>query len=288
MDYKSLEFITVLAKEKNITRTAKKLYISQPALTYKIQAIEKELGVKVLYKTKGGVKFTPQGWNLIEYAEKALHDYEKFKVHIKNTDQEDEGIIKLGASRNFSRYMLPGILYEFIYTYSKVQFNVKTSWSQSLLENIKNEELNIAIIRGDFSWNFEKILLNEEPICIVSKDIIDLEKLPYEPRIDFLTDPGLQNVINKWWTENFSTPPNVTMELDNIETCLELVKYGLGYAIIPSIGLQESHNLHYLNLKNENQNLLLRKTWLLYKETDLNYPIISKFIHFLKDRFNDI
>src|SRR5699024_5853421 len=147
MDYRNLEFIVALDLERNMTRAAKKLYVSQPALTYKIQSIEDELDIKILYRTKKGIRFTPQGEELIKFAKESLHDFQKFKIYLKNTNKNDEGIIRLGASRNFSRYMLPEILRNFINMYEKVQFNVKTSWSQSLLEMIKSEEINIAIIR---------------------------------------------------------------------------------------------------------------------------------------------
>jgi len=288
MDYRNLEFIVALDLERNMTRAAKKLYVSQPALTYKIQSIEDELDIKILYRTKKGIRFTPQGEELIKFAKESLHDFQKFKIYLKNTNKNDEGIIRLGASRNFSRYMLPEILRNFINMYEKVQFNVKTSWSQSLLEMIKSEEINIAIIRGDHSWDFKKILLEEEPICIISKHKIDLNNLPNLPRIDFLTDPSLHNVINNWWRENFSKSPNITMELDNIETCMELVKTGLGYAIVPSIGLKTPNNLNVITLKDKNKKPILRKTWLLYKEIELNYPIMKKFINFLQHNYNQI
>src|SRR5699024_5546156 len=199
--------LKVLYDEHNITKTANKLYVSQPALSYQIKSIEKELGVKIIYRTKKGVKFTPEGEMLVNYASTALHTYQKFKDHLKNINNQNEGIIRLGASRNFSRYMLPNILHQFLETNKKVQFNVKTSWSQNLLKIIKKDEINIAIIRGDISWNYEKILLDTEPICIVYKEEIDVTKLPSLPRIDFKTDPGLRQIIDNWWSDNFSHPP---------------------------------------------------------------------------------
>lgn len=288
MDYKSLEMLKVLYLEKNVTKAAEKLYISQPALTYKIKSMENELGVKILHRTKQGIKFTPEGEHLVTYAEKMLHDYQHLKDHLKNMNEYDGGIIRMGVSRNFARYMLPSILQNFLEDHHKVQFNIVTSWSQSLVKMIKNDEINIAIVRGDFSWNFERILLEEEPICVVHKNKIDIRDLPDLPRIDFKTDPGLRRIIDHWWNDNFSKPPLITMELDNIETCIELVNTGLGYAIIPAIGLKKRRNIESIALKDKNDDPLFRKTWLLFRKIDLEYPVMHKFITFLKEEYPEL
>lgn len=285
MNHKDWLILKVLHEEKNITKSAEKLFITQPALTYRIKSIEKELEVKILHRTKQGIKFTYEGEYLVQYAEKVIQDFQKLKDHIKNMMDYDEGIIRLGVSQNFARYMLPDILSEFLSIYNKVQFNVITSWSQSILKLIEKDKINIAIMRGDNFGNYEKILLTKEPICIVNKEGIDLSNLPSLPRINFKTDPELQKILDKWWNENYSSPAHTTMEVDNIETCMKLVNKGLGYAIIPSIGLKEYNHLNKLIIKDKNNKKLLRETWLLYKSTDLEYPIIKKFIDFITAKF---
>ncbi|MXQ55706.1 helix-turn-helix domain-containing protein [Shimazuella alba] len=50
-----------LDEERNLTRTAERLYITQPALTYRLQQIEKEFGVSIIVKDKRGIRLTPEG-----------------------------------------------------------------------------------------------------------------------------------------------------------------------------------------------------------------------------------
>ncbi|WP_408011219.1 LysR family transcriptional regulator [Pseudalkalibacillus sp. A8] len=288
MNYKDLYMLKVLAKEKNITKTAEKLFVSQPSLTYKIKILEEELDTKILLRSKKGVKFTAEGSYLIKYAEKVLYDYQKLKDHLQNFNKFEEGIIRLGVSQNLARYELPDILQQFLDVYSKVQFNVVTSWSQSILKMIKKDEIAIAIIRGNIIWKHEKHLLNKEPICVIHKEELDINNLPNLPRINFKTDPGLQQTIDNWWKENFDEPPFVTMDIDNVETCIELVEKGLGYAIIPSIGLKKHRNIKQFSLHNVDGQPILRETWLLYRKEDLEYPIINKFIDFLKNNYTSI
>src|SRR5699024_10907408 len=103
----------------------------------------------------------------------------------------------------------------------------------------------------------------------------------------FNTDPNLQQTIDQWWLENFATPPQVTMHIDNIETCTKLVESGLGYAIIPSVSLTGKQDLAVIHLKDQNNEALYRDTWLFYHHADTQYPIIQKFILFLTEMFDE-
>ncbi|MFC4025224.1 LysR family transcriptional regulator [Oceanobacillus longus] len=288
MNFKDLYMLKVLSKERNITKTAEKLFVSQPSLTYKIKSIEEELDTKILVRSKKGIKFTAEGDYLIQYAEKVLYDYQKLKDHLQNSNTFEQGIIRLGVSQNLARYALPDILQQFLDVYSKVQFNVVTSWSQSVLKMIEEDEVALAIIRGKVIWKHEKHLLDKETICIIYKGGIDIANLPYIPRINFKTDPALQQTIDNWWKENYNEPPFVTMDIDNVETCIELVEKGLGYAIIPSIGLKKHRNLNQVPLKETNGQPILRETWLLYRKEEQQYPIINKFIEFLKSNYSSL
>ena len=64
MNQADWQTIYILFKEQNITKTAEKMYISQPALTYRIKNIEEKLGVQIIHRTKHGIKFTRKKVNL--------------------------------------------------------------------------------------------------------------------------------------------------------------------------------------------------------------------------------
>ena len=58
MDEKDWNAMRIVYEEKNISRAAERLYISQPALTYRLKNLEKEFGTTLFYKVKGGIEFT--------------------------------------------------------------------------------------------------------------------------------------------------------------------------------------------------------------------------------------
>ena len=67
--YKIFYFV---AKSKSVTKTAEKLFVSQPAITQNIRKLESELGGKLFYKTSKGIELTEDGKNLYNYIESSV------------------------------------------------------------------------------------------------------------------------------------------------------------------------------------------------------------------------
>jgi len=283
MDEKDWMLLQILHEEKNITRTAERLFISQPALTYRLQQIEKEFDAQLFVRGKKGIEFTDQGEYLVKHAREMVTLSRKIKDAVKSMEGKVKGTLRVGSSNNFARFQLPKLLKNFLAQYPEVEIHVKTGWSSNLLQFVSSNEVHVGIVRGDFTWHGEKHLLKEEEICIASKNELDLSELPRLPRIHYKTDPHLQLTIDSWWQSQFSEPPLITMEVDRIETCRELVRNGLGYGIFPEISLDEKDDLwtHPLHI---NGQPVIRKTWLIYHKDNLNVNTVRAFVEFLKNR----
>lgn len=235
-----LHFLMTLNQERSLTKAAEKLFISQPALSYRIRALEKELGVPLFLRSKSGIELTPQGEFLVEFATKQFNQIQRMKEEIHAIESEElMGTIHLGTSLVFARYELPHLIKGFLDLYPKVKFNVVSSHSSNIFTMLNNQEINVGIIRGDFKWHEESHILFNEPICLASMTDFKIEDLPEMPRIKFKTDPVLYHQINQWWNERFSVEPKVIIETSNTDTCLEMLKAGIGYSIVPSLGLQD-------------------------------------------------
>lgn len=286
MDEKDWFIIKAIHEERNITKAAEKLYTSQPALTYRLQQMEENLKVKLVLRNKKGIKFTPEGEYLVKYANQMILELQKTRDYVLNMNNNIEGIIRIGVSSNFGHYRLPSILKSFLQNYPNVQFNVTTGWSSKINKLIQNEDVHLGIVRGDYTWYGPKVLIEKEHLTIISKENINIEKLPNLPCINYVTDHLLKKIIDDWWLERFSHPPNYTMKVDKIETCKEMVRHGLGYAIIPSICLQsrdreQFHTIHLTSIKGEP---IWRDTWLMYQESVLDFEVIKRFIEFISDK----
>jgi DNA-binding transcriptional LysR family regulator len=280
-----LHFLTTLSHERNLTKAAEKLFISQPALSYRIRALEKELGVPLFLRSKSGIDLTPQGEYLVDFASKQYSQILRMKEEIQAIDSETlVGTVHLGASLVFTQYELPQIIKQFNDLYPKVKFSITSSHSSNIFTKLNNEEINVGIIRGDFKWYEEKNELFTEPICIASAYNFLINDLPDLPRIKFVTDPILYHQINQWWNERYSVESRNIIETSNTGTCIELLKAGVGYAIIPSLGLQD-FNGYIEPIRWQNGEQFKRQTN-IYTSTKSNLlPVVRVFKDFVIDYY---
>ncbi|SDM84918.1 DNA-binding transcriptional regulator, LysR family [Fictibacillus solisalsi] len=282
MDERDWLILKALYEKKNITKAAYQLYISQPSLTKRIQHIEKEFNTVIIERGKRGVQFTPQGEYLAKCADEMLLNLQTIRETVLNMSEEVTGTLRLAVSNYFTLHKLPKLLKLFRKKFPLVDFKVRTGWSRDVFNLVYNHEVHIGIVRGDYQWSDAKCLLFEENLCITSRDEIKLVDLPASPRIDYGTDPALKAIIDNWWSRNFSGPGTIGMEVDKGETCKEMVINGLGYGILPSVLVDQHQELHKIKLLDEDNQPIVRKTWMLYHEKSMEMNLISEFVRFVQ------
>lgn len=282
LDERDWIVLQTLYQEKNITNTAKILYISQPALTNRLKAMEKHFGVRIVIRGRRGVQFTSQGEYLAKSAHEMIGRIQKIKETVLNMEDKISGILRLGVSNFFTDYKLPGLLKLFKNQYPEVEFKVITGLSSHITHLMYNQDVHIGFVRGDYSWQDQKKLLFEESICIASKEEIDIRDLPDLSRIDYHTDPLLKTLVDNWWAENYSQPPLVSINVDKADTCKKMVENGLGYAILPSLLINDLDNIHKYEIRTKDGEKIIRKTWMFYHEESLELNIVKAFVVFVE------
>jgi DNA-binding transcriptional LysR family regulator len=287
MDYRDWEILKILYQQKNLTKTARLLFLTQPALTTRLKHMQEELGVKIVTRESRGIHFTPQGEYLVHCAEEALAHYEKIKEHVQNmsNNESDEvvGTLKLGVSNFFANYELPYVLKLFKRQYPHVEFKVVTGWSRDVTQLIHNKDVHISFVRGDYGWRgLAKHQLFEETICIASKNEFDMKDLPRLPRIEYKGDYLLRSVIDHWWAENYAQAPFISIEVDQVDPCKEMVINGLGYGILSSRVLKGIEDLYKIYLKDQEGNPILRRTWMYYHKEAMEWNVVKAFVNFIE------
>lgn len=282
MDDKDWRILKMIAEEKNITKAAARLFISQPALTYRLKNIEDEFGTQIVTRVPSGVVFTPQGDFLLDYVSEMLLRYDAAKEQIKNMADKVQGALRIGSSGVFAHYNLPKILKGFLDLYPEVDISVKAGLSHEFISMLQKQEIAIAIVRGEHDWDGERFLLAEEPICLVSRDKIELNELLEKPHIRCQTDPSLNKMVDDWWRKNFNAPPHTTMELGTVDTARQMVLHGLGWAILPSIGLLKSDTLYTQALTWQDGSPLIRTTWVYCSNGARELQTVRAFLSFLE------
>lgn len=289
MDEKDWSILLTINRERTITKAAEKLHISQPALTYRLQQIENKFSTKIFIRGKKGIKLTTEGEYLVTYAKEMTINLRNLKDRLLDLSTNISGELRIGVSSNYAHYRLPLILKDFINKYPLIQINVKTGWSSDILNSFLAEEIHIGIIRGNYDWDGPKVLMEDDPMCIISKNNINFNNLPYLSRIDYKTDFDLKQLIERWWQSWFSESPLITMEVDKLETCKKMVVHGLGYGVIPRYILHnkdEEQSLYLQNLTTPDNQVIYRKLWMFYRSNELTLRVVKAFVDFIKDRHN--
>lgn len=286
MDEKDWQMLQVLHTEKSISKAANALYLSHPALTYRLDHLEKEFSVPLFIRSSKGIRFTSAGERLFSFADKMLRQYEDIKKYVTFYEGGVSGILRLGSSAVFAHSQLPLILKEFYQQYPSVELSLHAGLSNEILQKLHKEEISIAIIRGDHPWNEADILLQNEPLCLISASPVALDDLPRIPGIRYHTDPTMQYQIDRWWQENFSVPPKILMHADSVYTCRQLVMAGLGWAIMPALRLPDpAEGLFIKEIKNKQNEGYTRPTRLIYRNAAKEIDAVRCFITFICNKF---
>jgi DNA-binding transcriptional LysR family regulator len=296
LDEKDCLILQYLYKDPNLTKAAEHFYMTQPALTYRLRQIEKEFQIQIFSKNGKNIKITPAGEYIVGYAKKMLTDLRSTKEYLLNMGNEVQGNFKIGVSSNFGLYELPSILEYLMNQYPKVHVNVDTGFSTEMIDLLIEGEIDVAIVKGDYNWSDQKYLLNEENICLISKNEMDLEQLPNYPMINRkepavlmkyknVSSSPLDKSIDRWWDERYDQPPFISMQVDSYETCKEMVKKGLGYAIIPRAFIHEMDELTSHDLIFKDGQELKRRTWMIYRQSSLQLATVSTIVNYIKKRY---
>ena len=144
MDQRYLEYILVLAETGNMTRAAKKLYISQPTLSQFLTKQEEEIGAPLFQRSEGIYRLTPVGEFYAEYARKVLDLTRTLERDIKRISTTIR--INIGNSASRSLEMLTAILTDFRKSYPKVELTMSDCNFHSMSRAIAKNEVDIAFV----------------------------------------------------------------------------------------------------------------------------------------------
>lgn len=98
MDINAFRYFVALDKYKTISKTARKLFITQPALTNYIKRMEEELGVTLVDRTTKPLQFTAYGTIFLKYAEHIVALDDELHVKLESAMDSEEQMIKIAAT----------------------------------------------------------------------------------------------------------------------------------------------------------------------------------------------
>lgn len=281
MDEKDFELLNVLNETRNITRAADQLYLTQSALSKRIKSIEKELGIEMILRSRQGILFTPKGEAVLAHCGRAAKEMNQLRKTLDSMGEEICGTLNTGISINFAQYRLPDILADYHKQYPKVNLHITTGQSRHLYRQMLDGSLDIAVLRGEYPWEQVQFLLSQENICLIRN--VEYENTPLSDimYISHRTDSAQSAMIARWLREQGLNPRPKGFCVDNITTCVEMVRRGLGWALIPEIALEHFHGCKQPCVF-ENGEPFVRRTYIFCQREAMELPQVQAFMTTLK------
>ena len=229
-------FYTV-AKEKNISRAAHSLFISQPAVSKTIHRLEDRLGATLFFRTSRGVSLTAEGQVLFESVEAAMQSLSSGEYQILKMKNLDLGHIRIGVSTTLCKHLLLPYLKDFIHMHPHVRISI---YCQSTNQTVKLLEEGIIEIEDIFAASpccLEHLGLTEH----ISKQLVSshpspeiyLESTLFDTATILLLDK--ENMTRQYIDDYLSIrhiQPKHLLEVTTMDLLIEFAKIGLGVACV--------------------------------------------------------
>jgi DNA-binding transcriptional LysR family regulator len=262
-----LRILKAVATEKNFTKAAEVLYLSQPSLSKQIKTLEKNLDILLINRQSNKVSLTENGKVLLQYSERILALCEESCRALIDLKNGDRGNLTVGASQTIGTYLMPKVLALFAQNYPQIDLKVHVNSTRIIAKNIVNREIDIAVVGGEIPNELQQNLtvehfVDDELSLIISKShpftkkkIINKEDLYHLNFITLNSNSTIRKFIdnilfqNKIETKQLKT----IIQLNSIEGIKTAVSLGLGAAFVSSSAIQkeiELETIEILKIKN--------------------------------------
>ena len=286
MTTNEFQIIKILAEERNMRKAAERLCLSQPALSQRLQTIEKELGAQLFLRSQKGLTATPAGEIIIQFAIDTLAKQEEIFEILQSLTSKVHGTLKIACASIVGQNWLPMVLKDFVTKYPEAKISLITGWSSEIVKALYDGEAHIGIVRGHTEWKGTKIHLFRDTLYLVDQELKELEDVlsTDRPFIQFKSDSNYYQEIQAWWQRHFASSPRRQITVDQIETCKQMALNGIGYAILPSITLSGLEKINKIALTNQAEEFeLTRDTWLIGYESAFELRQVEAFVQVVKE-----
>jgi DNA-binding transcriptional LysR family regulator len=285
-----LEAFTEVVRRGSVTAAAQALYVTQPALTARLNALERSLGAPLLVRRRGGVRLTEAGRAFLPYAERALQAVGEGRTVLADLSRGAAGHIAICASPIVSTYALPTILNRFSSTHPGVQVAVRTGHSEEMIELVKRDEVAVGLLRAFNEPDVEQFTLYEDELVLVVHtahacgDVVRLADLGGEQFVLFDRASSYHELTNAMFLEAGIAPRSV-MELDNVDSAKKMIELGLGVAFLPHVAVADEVRSGRLRIVELADRRPLRRPIVAVRRKDAGEPLgaTAAFLELLRE-----
>lgn len=232
-----------VARTGNISKAAKELYISQPAISKAISKLEQNLDISLFTRNSRGVKLTDEGKILHEYTKKAFESITTGEDAIQKINELEIGHIRIGVSTTLCKYILLPYLKKFIKNHPHIKINISCQSTFHTLKLLEENKIDIGLIgKPDNLRELDFYPIGDiEDIFVATNSYVEnlqLRELPAHAdifqtaNILLLDEENItRHYIDHYFYEN-NIKLNSVLEISNMDLLIEFAKIGLGIACV--------------------------------------------------------
>lgn len=251
-------YITVMAG--SISKAAKELYISQPAVSQSIKQLEETLGGRLFFRTPKGIILTAEGEAVFKYIEQAYHFILAAQTKFSEMQSLMSGEIRIGASDTLCKYYLLPKLESFHESYPNIKIQITNRTTQETIKLLESGKVDFGVINLPIEINnhleiqegltIQDCFIVGEKYKYLSEVPLRLSQLTQYPILLLEKGSSTRHFIDSYALENGVTLlPEI--ELGSIDLLIEFTKIGLGIACVVKNFIQtdiEASKLYEVNL----------------------------------------
>lgn len=291
-DHKLKVFCTV-AETKSFSKASEIIYLTQPAVSLLIQAIEEIYETKIFDRASNTVTLTPAGEMLYKYAKEILNLYAAAEKSIGEITGFVKGSISVGASSTIGNYLLPGVIAAFRKTHPKIKIHLLVGNTKRVVELLNAGNIDIGLVEGDIARQKMVVdkLVADELVLIVpplhplaKKRNVSIFEITKEPFIFREEGSGTRQVIEKYLGKYSITPQNmmISMVLGSTEAIKESVENGIGIAIVSRWAVRKEIKYGTLKPLSFKEEKMLRDFSLIFQKKAISSHAVDEFLSYLK------
>jgi DNA-binding transcriptional LysR family regulator len=145
VDIQALSAFVAVSESHSFSRAAEQLFITQPAVSKRISALENQLNTRLFDRIGKTVQLTEAGRALLPSAQRILAELEESRRAIGNLNQRVDGTLKLATSHHIGLHRLPPVLREFTTLYPEVDLDIRFMDSEEACSSVLKGEVELAV-----------------------------------------------------------------------------------------------------------------------------------------------
>lgn len=306
-----MEYIYQVYLEKNFTKAAEKLFISQPALSMAVHKVEDQMGTPLFDRTSRPLTLTAAGEAYLQY----IHDTQQRELELRQQMQDildgSVGTLRIGGSHYLNAYILPPVIAGFMREHPRIRLEMVESSSAQISRMLLEKKIDLTFnCNPEFMLDFERFPAFTDTVLLAVPKTLDMgadiccralsaadvmagrhlaQDCPTVPLCAFRTaeflllNPG--NNLHDRALQLFAEAdcePRVKMQLSQLVTAYHLADAAVGLTFVSDrlVNTQGAH-LHYYKLDSR---LTTRQFYILLPKRRYISRAVRAFVRYVSDR----